>query len=84
MKDPYEGIRQSLKTLRLKEIDRLLDEVLAHAMTNKLPVTNVLEQLFAAEAAALIERRIERKPVLTNNRSWTLPPCRLLQKSRES
>jgi DNA replication protein DnaC len=61
MKDPYEGIRQSLKTLRLKEIDRLLDEVLAHAMTNKLPVTNVLEQLFAAEAAALIERRIERR-----------------------
>jgi DNA replication protein DnaC len=61
MKDPYNGIRQSLKTLKLKEIDRLLDEIMAHAMAKKLPVSSVLEQLFAAEAAALIERRIERK-----------------------
>ena len=61
MKDPYNGIRQSLKTLKLKEIDRLLDEVMAQAMANNLPVSKVLEQLFAAEAAALIERRIERR-----------------------
>jgi len=61
MKDPYNGIRQSLKILKLKEIDRLLDEVMAQAMTNKLAVSRVLEQLFEAEATALIERRIERR-----------------------
>lgn len=61
MKDPYNSIRQSLKILKLKEIDRLLDEVMAQAMTNKRPVSSVLEQLFAAEATALIERRIERR-----------------------
>lgn len=61
MKDPYSGIRQSLNILKLKEIDRLLDEVMAQAMTNKLPVSRVLEQLFEAEATALIERRIERR-----------------------
>lgn len=61
MKDPYNGIRQSLNILKLKEINRLLDEVMAQAITNKLPVSSVLEQLFEAEAAALIERRIERR-----------------------
>lgn len=61
MKDPYNSIRQSLKTLKLKEIDRLLDDVMAQAIAKKLPVSSVLEQLFAAEAAALIERRIERR-----------------------
>lgn len=61
MKDPHNGIRQSLKILKLKEIDRLLDEVMAQAMANKTPASSVLEQLFAAEASALIERRIERR-----------------------
>ena len=61
MKDPYNCIRKSLKILKLKEIDRLLDEVMAQAMTNKLAVSRVLEQLFEAEATALIERRIERR-----------------------
>lgn len=61
MKDPYNGIRQSLKILKLKEIDRVLDEVMAQAMTNKLALSRVLEQLFEAEATALIERRIERR-----------------------
>ena len=61
MKDPYNGIRQSLNILKLKEIDRVLDEVMAQAMTNKLALSRVLEQLFEAEATALIERRIERR-----------------------
>jgi DNA replication protein DnaC len=38
-----------------------LDEVLTQASRENLPVTGVLERLLEAEAAALIERRIERR-----------------------
>lgn len=38
---------------------RKLDEVMAQAMTSKLAISSVLEQLFSAEATALIERRIK-------------------------
>lgn len=61
MNDPHSNIRQHLNTLKLREIDRNLEDVMAHALTNKLPISTVLEQLFSCEASALIERRIERK-----------------------
>jgi len=61
MSDPYSSIRQYLNILKLGEIDRQLDEVMARAMADKLPVSAVLEQLFSYEASALIERRMERR-----------------------
>jgi len=61
MKDPYSEIRQHLKVLRLKEIERCLDDIMARALSDKLPISTVLEQLFSYEALSLIERRIERR-----------------------
>ena len=61
MNDPHSNIRQYLNTLKLGEIDRNLDAVMARALTDKLPTSTVLEQLFSCEASALIERRIERR-----------------------
>jgi len=61
MNDPHSNIRQHLNTLKLREIDRNLEDVMAHALINKLPTSTVLEQLFSCEASALIDRRIERK-----------------------
>ena len=61
MNDPHSNIRQYLNTLKLKEIDRNLDDVMARALTDNLPISTVLEQLFSYEASALIDRRIERR-----------------------
>ena len=61
MNDPYSAIRHHLKTLKLKEIDKRLDDVLAKAVLEKISVSAVIEQLLEYEATALIERRIERR-----------------------
>jgi len=61
MNDPYSSIKKHLKVLKLKEIERQLDEVMSRALANKLPVSTVLEQLFSYEAAAIVDRRIERR-----------------------
>jgi DNA replication protein DnaC len=55
------AIGKHLAVLRLNEIARHLDDVLAQAARNQTPVTTVLEKLFEIEATALIERRIERR-----------------------
>jgi DNA replication protein DnaC len=61
MRDPYSEIRQHLKVLKLKEMERRLDDIMARALADKLPISTVLEQLFSHEALSLIERRIERR-----------------------
>jgi len=61
MNAPHSNIRQYLNTLKLREIDRNLDDVMARALTDNLPTSTVLEQLFSYEASALIDRRIERR-----------------------
>ena len=61
MKDPYHTIREHLKVLKLRKIDAILDDVMANALKENLPISTVLEQLFSYEAQALIERRIERR-----------------------
>lgn len=61
MSDPYSTIRNHLKTLKLKMMDKRLDELLRRAVSEQIPVSIVLEQLLECEAAALIERRIERR-----------------------
>jgi len=61
MNDPYEAIRCHLKTLKLKEIDKRLDDLLSKALSENIPVSTVLEQLFECEATAFIERSIERR-----------------------
>jgi len=43
MNDPYSSIKKHLKVLKLKEIERRLDEVVSRALANKLPVSTVLE-----------------------------------------
>jgi DNA replication protein DnaC len=59
--DPLKVIRNHLHLLGLNQIDRHLDEVLAQALADRLPVTAVLEKLLECEANALVERRIERR-----------------------
>lgn len=54
-------IRDSLKILRLNEIDRVLDDELARAAQESSPPTDLLERLLTLEANALIQRRIERR-----------------------
>jgi DNA replication protein DnaC len=54
-------IRDSLKILRLNEINRALDDELARAAQESSPPTDLLERLFTLEANALIQRRIERR-----------------------
>jgi len=61
MNDPYAAIRRHLKTLKLKEIEKQLDYLLAKALSEKIPVSKILEQLFECEAMAFIERSIERR-----------------------
>ena len=61
MNDPHSNIRQYLNILKLREIDRNLDDIMARALTDNLPTLTVLEQLFSYEASALIDRRIERR-----------------------
>src|SRR4030042_5030381 len=54
-------IRETLKTLKLKGIQKVLEKELADAAQQALPPTDLLERLLAIEANAFIERRIERK-----------------------
>ncbi|MFQ5901820.1 MAG: ATP-binding protein, partial [Thermodesulfobacteriota bacterium] len=54
-------IRRHLKTLKLTRMLKCLDDELACAAKEGLPVSFVLERLLAIEANALIERRIERR-----------------------
>ena len=61
MNDPHSNIKHHLNTLKLREIDRNLDDVMARALTDNLPTSTVLEQLFSYEASAMIDRRIERR-----------------------
>lgn len=58
---PCENIRKYLKILKLREIDKRLDEHMAEAAADGLPPSKVLEKLLECEANALIERRIERR-----------------------
>jgi DNA replication protein DnaC len=56
-----EQIRSYLKTLKLRKMEKALDEVLSQDATENLPVSKVIERLLAIEADSLIERRIERR-----------------------
>jgi DNA replication protein DnaC len=50
-----------LKVLKLTRMDKALDDVLSRAAKDGLPPSQVLENLLAIEANALIDRRIERR-----------------------
>ncbi len=50
-------IKEHLKTLKLNQIQRVLEKELADAAQKALPPTELLERLLAVEANALIERR---------------------------
>jgi DNA replication protein DnaC len=54
-------IRMHLKVLKLTRMDKALDEELSRAAKDCLPPSQVLENLLAIEANALIDRRIERR-----------------------
>lgn len=54
-------IQGYLKILKLSAIQKVLEQELARAVEQKLPPTELLEQLLSVEANALIERRIERR-----------------------
>jgi DNA replication protein DnaC len=54
-------IRAYLSTLKLRKMEKALDEVLSHGARENLPVSQIIERLLAVEADALIERRIERR-----------------------
>jgi len=59
--DNLSRIKDSLKILRLNEINRVLDDELTRAAQESSPPTDLLERLFTLEANALIQRRIERR-----------------------
>jgi DNA replication protein DnaC len=50
-----------LKTLKLNRMEKALDQELARAAKESLSPSEVLEDLLAIEANALIERRVERR-----------------------
>jgi len=54
-------IRAYLRTLKLPQMEKALDEELSSGARENLPVSKVLERLLAIEADSLIERRIERR-----------------------
>lgn len=54
-------IRKHLQVLKLRRMEKALDEQLALAARENLPVSEVLEHLLAIEANASIDRRIERR-----------------------
>ena len=54
-------IKSHLQILKLYKIEKALDEQLAQASREGLPVSKVIERLLAIEANALIERRAERR-----------------------
>lgn len=59
--DSLVHIRNHLQTLKLYRMEKALDEELAQAARENLPVSKVIERLLAIETNALIERRIERR-----------------------
>jgi len=61
MTDAYGAIRKHLKTLKLRKMEQALDAYLSRAIAEKQSAAEVLERLLEHEAAALIERRIERR-----------------------
>lgn len=66
-------IRKNLKTLKLKTILEILDGELSRSLKEPLSHTQLLDRLFAFEAEALIQRRIERRI-----REARLPELKLL------
>jgi DNA replication protein DnaC len=54
-------IRDYLKTLQLRKMEKALQEELSYGARENLPVSKVIERLLAIEANSLIERRIERR-----------------------
>jgi DNA replication protein DnaC len=54
-------IKEHLKTLKLKTIETILEEELARAAKENTPASTLIERLFAAEANAALERRVERR-----------------------
>jgi len=54
-------VRTYLNTLKLRKMEKALDEELSYGARENLPISKILERLLAIEADALIERRIERK-----------------------
>lgn len=54
-------LRNHLRLLKLYKMEEALDEELARAAQEALPVSEALEHLLAREAHCLIERRIERR-----------------------
>jgi DNA replication protein DnaC len=61
MQNHNASIKKHLQTLKLYHMLQALDEQLARAAKENLPVSQVIEQLLAIEADALIQRRIERR-----------------------
>lgn len=59
--DPLDNIRKHLQTLKLRQIERILDDQLAIAEQQNASTAFVLERLLEIEAVSLIERRIERR-----------------------
>ena len=56
-----EQIRSYLRTLKLRKMEKALDEVLSLGARENMPVSKVIERFLAIEADALIERRVERR-----------------------
>lgn len=56
-----DNIRKHLATLKLSRMEKALDETLAAATKQNLPVAAVLERLLEIEAGSLSERRIKRR-----------------------
>ncbi|MFH1628445.1 MAG: IS21-like element helper ATPase IstB [Pseudomonadota bacterium] len=54
-------IREYLRTLKLRRMEKALDEELSYGAKEHLPISKVIERLLAIEADSLIERRIERR-----------------------
>lgn len=58
---PEARIKDSLRILKLTRMADALDDLLAEALRDNLPVVAVIERLLAAETQSRIERRIERR-----------------------
>jgi len=61
MSTSLERTKMHLKTLKLNALEKNIDRELTEAMNRKLDVTETLEQLFAYQARAVIEGRMERR-----------------------
>jgi hypothetical protein len=56
-----ERIRNHLQTLKMKRMEKELDNQLAMALKEKLSPSVFLERMLALEANDLLQRRIERR-----------------------